>query len=85
MKTKTYIVQKDMVGIICERDGVLLNDYEQARKKIEEAIQVVGAYTKTHKRVSAYRMFRSAGTKDALRTFQPAKQIELPFEEEDAA
>lgn len=74
-----------MVGVLCERDGILLEDYEQAKTKIDEAIQVVGAYSKLHKRVSAYRMFRSAGTKDSLRTFSPAKQIEFSFDEADAA
>jgi len=73
-----------MVSILCERDGILLDDYDQARKKIDEAIQIVGAYSKLHKKVSAYRMFRSAKTKDALRTFSPAKQIELPLEEAGA-
>ena len=74
-----------IVSVLCERDGINLDDYNQARTKIDEAIQIVGAYAKSHKRVSAYRMFRSSGTKEALRIFSPAKQIELPFDDASAA
>lgn len=74
-----------MVGLLCERDGIALEEYEQAKNKIEEAIQTIGAYVDMHGKVSAYRMFRSAGTKERLRIFQPAKQIELPFDEINAA
>jgi hypothetical protein len=74
-----------MVGVLCERDGVNLEDYNLASTKINEAIEVVGAYAKSQKSVSAYRMFRSSKTKDALRTFTPAEQIELSFDKVDAA
>lgn len=73
-----------MVGILCERDGISMYNYDSAKTKLEEAIQIVGAYKKLYKNVSAYRMFRSTGTKDSLRTFSPAKQIEFPFDKEGA-
>ena len=72
-----------VTGHLCERDCISLDDYEEARKRIDEAMQIVNAFVEKQKGASAYRIFRSAGTKHELRAFSPAKQMEMKFEPEN--
>lgn len=73
------------VGLLCERDSIELDDYDSAKEKIDEAIKVTGEYVNSQKRASAYRIFRSAHTKSAMRNLYPATQMELPLNQEQAA
>lgn len=73
------------IGLLCERDGVELEDFEEASNRIDEAIKVTGDYVASQKRASAYRIFRSAHTKTAMRNVYPATQMELPLSEGRAA
>lgn len=71
-------------ALLCERDGIDLENYTEAKKRIDEAIKNTGDYVKSQKRASAYRIFRSARTKVAMRSIQPA-QMELSLDKEKAA
>lgn len=66
------------------QDRLELDDYEEAKAKIDEAIKITGDYVASQKRASAYRIFRSAHTKTAMRSMYPA-QMELPLDREEAA
>lgn len=66
-----------VVGLLCERDGVDLENFDAAVVKIDEACNVIASYVENQKSASAYRIFRSAVTKRRLRQFAPARQLEF--------
>ncbi len=73
-----------MVGHLCERDSIALEEYKEAQTKVAEAIQIVDTFVQKQKGASAYRIFRSAGTKNALKIFSPAQQTEMIFKSQEA-
>jgi hypothetical protein len=74
-----------MVSVLCERESIALDNYDECKNKIDEAMDLIGSFVNSHSRASAYRLFRSADTKERIRNFRPAEQIELPLEKTSAA
>lgn len=66
-----------VVHLLCGRDNIVSDEFEEASTKIDEAISLVSDYVQKQKGVSAYRLFRSSITKERLKAFSPAQQMEL--------